>query len=124
MESSKLLEILLALNNYSHDFAAALLLASVVPLFCLRKIFGGEDYSIELQARVFGILSKLAMISLFWIVAAGSVRTVFYVRFEWNGAVGNAQVPMLVLKHAIFFVLTAAGIYYWLKMRKRIYEAS
>jgi len=124
MSSSKLLEILLALNNYSHDFAAALLLASVVPLFSLRKVFGGEDYSIELQARVFGVLSRLALLSLVWIVVAGGVRTMFYTRFEWNEAVGSAQVPMLVLKHAIFFALTAAGFYYWLKMRKRIYEAS
>jgi hypothetical protein len=119
---SSTLGIFLMMNNYFHDVATALLLASGIALWIIMKRLGNntdeavQRYFLELYRS----MTKLAKFALVWIVAGGIPRTIFYTRFEWANAAGKGQVPALMVKHIMVFSLVAAGAYLWLKIGRAV----
>ena len=117
--------IALMMNNYLHDVATALLVASGVALWVMLRRFDagprGPDaarYFLELHAS----MARLARISLAWIVLGGIPRTIFYVDFEWANAAGRGQVAALAVKHVVAFAFVAAGAWRWARLRRRVAE--
>jgi hypothetical protein len=115
--------IALMMNNYFHDVATALLLASAFALVVLLRRFEagprGPDaarYFLEIAERMKG----LARFSLAWIVLGGIPRTIWYGEFEWANAAGRGQVVALVVKHVIAFGFVAAGVVLWARLRRRV----
>jgi hypothetical protein len=117
--------IALMMNNYLHDVATALLVASAVALWVMLRRFDdgprGPDaarYFLELH----GSMARLARLSLAWIVLGGIPRTIFYVDFEWANAAGRGQVAALAVKHVVAFGFVAAGAWLWARLRRRVAE--
>jgi hypothetical protein len=112
----------LMMNNYLHDVATALLAASGAAMWILYRRFDPADG--EGAARLFlGMhrgMTRLARVSLAWIVLGGIPRTIFYMEFEWANAVGRLQVPALILKHVLAFAFVGAGVYLWVKLDSRV----
>ncbi len=114
--------IVMMLNNYLHDVATALLLASGIVLWLMLRKFGDHensstlDYFLDLHKSI----TRLAVFSLIWIIVGGIPRTIFYKDFEWANAVGKNQVPALIVKHVIAFTFVGAGAYVWIKISKKI----
>lgn len=115
--------IALMMNNYLHDVATALLAASAFALWeLLRRYEAGERgveaarYFLEIQRS----MAKLARFSLAWIVLGGIPRTIWYADFEWANAAGRGQVPALMVKHVVAFVLVGFGIAFWRRLRTRV----
>jgi hypothetical protein len=48
------------------------------------------------------------------------IRTVNFMRFEWQPALGRGLVPVLVMKHVLIFTLLGVGGYAWLQLRRRL----
>ena len=117
---SDTLKILLVINNYSHDFAAAFFLVSVLLLFLLKKDFKNPTFPKEIKNKIFKILSRVGIISFLWIIFAGSVRTYFFEIFELNESIKRQEVNILIFKHIVFFAITISGIILWRRIKKEI----
>jgi len=114
------LKLLLVLNNYSHDFASAFFLTSALLLFLLKKDLKNPNFPREIKIKIFRVLSKIGIYSLFWIIFAGIIRTLFFKSFELKESIKKGEVSILIFKHIIFFIVTIFGIFFWKKMRKEI----
>jgi hypothetical protein len=116
------LGVLIMMNNYFHDVATALLIASGVAMWVIVRRLGNisqgqvTDYFLSIYKGI----TRLAQFSVVWIILGGIPRTIFYKDFEWANAVGKDQVPALIIKHILAFIFVGTGAYVWLKLSKRI----
>lgn len=117
--------ILVMLNNLFHDFAVALLFASLLVLnFLYRKTReeDGSDWH-QIVCRLAGIFNKVIYACWAGIILGGIVRTLAYERFEWNEAAGRGQIAALVLKHVVLVTLVVWGTYIQICLRKYLKES-
>lgn len=125
MESiSPALGVFIMMNNYFHDVATGLLVASGVALWLIMKRFEdtGNRQTKEYFLRIYKGMAGLARFSLCWIILGGIPRTYFYRDFEWANAVERAQVPAIIVKHILAFAFVGAGIYLWYRFSARVKE--
>ena len=118
------LGIIIMMNNYFHDVATALLLASAIALWTIVRKVGDDAHAsvIEYSYNVFRGLAKLARLSIAWIIIGGIPRLIYYQDFEWANAAGKNQIPALIVKHIFFFIFVGSGAHLWLKLKKRMNE--
>ncbi len=111
--------VLIIMNNYLHDVATAVLLASAVILWTLGRIAekGGADEQLAL-ARAFPALTRFARGAIVWIVIGGVPRTIFFTRYEWDPAVIKGIVPALIVKHVLMAVAVLVGVLMWRRMAR------
>ena len=121
---SQELGIALMMNNYLHDVATALLLASAVALWAMLRRYdpSGGPGAARYFLAIHRSMTRLARFSLAWIVLGGIPRTIFYSEFEWANAAGRGQVAALLVKHVLAFAFVAAGAWLWVKLRRRVRE--
>jgi hypothetical protein len=116
--------VILMMNNYFHDVATALLLASAIAMWVIYKKFGDSDKP-EVRdyfIRLYGSLTFLVRFSLAWIILGGIPRTIFYTEFEWAHFAGKSQIPALIIKHILAFIFVVTGALIWLKIRRKVKE--
>ncbi len=114
--------IAVMMNNYFHDVATALLLASGLVMWIIVKKYE-EAYGKEVTGyfiKIYGSVTRIAKFSLLWIIIGGIPRTIAYKEFEWANAAGKDQVPALIIKHIIAFVFVGCGAYIWIRIHKKI----
>lgn len=118
------LGVFIMINNYFHDVATALLLASGIAMWVIVKRLGSrtEEAVISYFLNIYKGVTRLAKFSLVWIIVGGIPRTVFYKEFEWANAAGKSQVPALIVKHILAFAFVCTGAYVWIKLSRRIKE--
>ena len=123
---SEIAGVALMMNNYFHDVATALLLASGIVMWIVYRKFGNSTNSgvQEYFLSLYRGITKLARFSLAWIILGGIPRTYFYTEFEWSHYAGKSQVPALLVKHVLAFAFVGSGVYIWLKIRKKVRELS
>lgn len=111
--------ILIIMNNYFHDVATAVLLASAVILWVLgtQAEQDGEQARLAL-ARAYPTLTKFARGAIAWIVIGGIPRTIFFTRYEWDPALIKGLVPALIVKHILMAVAVAVGVLMWRRMSR------
>lgn len=122
---SPLLGVFIMMNNYFHDVATALLAASGVVIWVIVKRYDSAaktQETTEYFLRIYKSSTKLAKISLAWILIGGIPRTIFYKEFEWANAVGKNQIPALIVKHILVFIFVGIGVYIWIKTNRRVKE--
>jgi heme/copper-type cytochrome/quinol oxidase subunit 3 len=121
---SSTLGIAIMMNNYFHDVATALLLASgVVMLIIVKKMERSADDSVKKYfLKIYTGVTRLAKFSLLWILIGGIPRTLAYKEFEWANAAGKGQVTALIIKHILAFIFVGGGAVLWLKLHKRVRE--
>ena len=121
---SPTLGVFIMMNNYFHDVATALLLASGVAMWVVvRKLDRNPESAVaDYFLKIYQGITGLAKFSLGWILIGGIPRTIFYTKFEWANAVGNSQVPALIVKHVLAFTFVGTGAYLWIRLSRRIRE--
>jgi hypothetical protein len=121
-EISQAVGILLMLNNYVHDVATGLLLISGLWIGWSARSLGDEPHPTVVEAfrKTYGRCVRFVISSIVAIIATGVVRTLNFMRFEWQPALGDSLVPVLVVKHILIFTLLGAGIYVWVQLRRRV----
>jgi hypothetical protein len=114
--------ILLTLNNYVHDVATGLLLISALWLGWSARDLGPAPSreALGIFRKSYRRCLRFVWGSVALIVATGVVRTVNFMDFEWQPAMGRGLVPVLLLKHALIFAMLLAGAYAWLGLRRRL----
>jgi lysylphosphatidylglycerol synthetase-like protein (DUF2156 family) len=116
--------IILMMNNYLHDVATALLIASGYVLWVLWKNLDPTtgDSAVHYFIRMYYRITKLALFSFVWILLFGIPRVIYYKTFEWSNMAGRGQVPALIVKHILAFTLVAIGAVLWIKVRRNVRE--
>jgi len=116
--------VILMMNNYFHDVATALLLASAIVMWVIYKKLGdsGKPDEMNYFLRLYDSITWLAKFSLAWIILGGIPRTYFYTEFEWSHYAGRSQIPALIVKHILAFIFVSAGAHIWLKIRRKARE--
>lgn len=129
MESvSPALGALITANNYLHDVATGLMLACFVSIWYISRRFdpSTDSGASSLYLTLYSTVTKLARLSLAWILLGGIPRTIYYTRIEWAPSAGETQVATIIVKHIIVFILVGAGIYHWRRFSaqaRRVREA-
>lgn len=113
--------VFIMLNNYFHDLATALMACSAIVIFVLvRNLDNETEEAKKYFLKLYPKLTKLARFSLAWIIWGGAIRMVAYRAYEWSDAASRAQIPALVAKHIIIFIVVAVGIYMWRKLSVKV----
>lgn len=120
--SDSTLAIFVMLNNLFHDFAVALLFASLLMLGlfyrCIRQ--QGDAADTALVRVVAGTFEKVVYACWAALILGGIVRTLAYESFEWNEAAGRGQVAALVVKHVLLVAVVVWGTYIQIRLRKHL----
>lgn len=121
---SPTLGVFIMMNNYFHDVATALLLASGVAMWVIVRRLEAHPAQevVDYFLKVYRGVTGLAKFSLAWILIGGVPRTLAYKEFEWANAVGKSQVPALIIKHILAFLIVGTGAYLWIRLSRRIRE--
>lgn len=116
--------VFVMMNNYFHDVATAMLLmASLLMMFLIREV--ERHGNIETKKLFVDLYPKISHIiggAIVFIVMAGIVRTFTYKDFEWANAVGNEQVPAIIVKHILVVLFLFFGFRGWFRVHKRVKE--
>jgi len=101
--------ILVMLNNYFHDLSTAVFAVSAIAAWIVLRSRAMEQAPAAVRPLAAGLV-KIGIASFVWTLFGGMIRGITYREYEWAEAAGREQVPVLVLKHVILFILVAAGI--------------
>ena len=120
-EISPALGAIITANNYLHDVATGLMLMSFGAIWLVSRRYtpGTGRASAGLYLSLYEAVTRIAKLSLVWILLGGIPRTIYYTRLEWAPAIGETQVIAIVIKHVLVFALVGAGIYYWLLFKRQ-----
>ncbi len=119
------LGVVIMMNNYFHDVATALLLASGYVTWVIVRRYDDSSKTKETTEyflKIYGNAVKLAKYSLIWIVIGGIPRTIFYAEFEWANAAGKGQIEALIVKHILVFTFVGLGAHIWIRVNRRVKE--
>lgn len=108
--------------NYSHDIATALLAVSGAALWIISASYpaGAGAATAGYFTRVYRNVTRLAKFSLWWILAAGVPRIIFYTEYEWSTQAGDLQVVAIIIKHIVMFLLVGTGLFFWARLGKKV----
>lgn len=118
------LGVIIMMNNYFHDVATALLLASGIVMWLIAKKLGSsrDNAVIHYFLNLYNGITRLAKFSLAWIIIGGIPRTIFYTEFEWANAAGKGQITALIVKHILALIFVGSGAHIWIRLHKRVKE--
>jgi len=117
---SPIFVVIIMMNNYFHDVATAMLLASGVTTILLLKGFEGANRdAISYLNSIHSGMKRVARFSLYWILIGGIPRTLTFRSFEWTTASEHGQTPALIVKHIMAFLAVSLGVWSWLRANER-----
>lgn len=115
-------DILIILNNFFHDLASAMWFCGTLTLLGIvregEKIEGTETRAFS--KALFFRIRKVTNWSLVFVLLGGVVRAINYQKYEWLPALGRGQVGLLLVKHALLFVIVAVALILQVKLAKKI----
>jgi len=110
------------LNNYFHDIATALLLASGVAVWMFRKEAASSGNP-HIRAFVLGIYRSMAKSTFFvliWISVSAIPRILAFTRLEWASANDKNQVIGLAAKHILALSIVVIGCSLWISISREM----
>ncbi len=116
------LGVAIMMNNYFHDVATALLAASAFTLHAIVRVQAvrNDAASTRFFIATYDMMAKFFRFALWWIILGGIPRTIFFTSFEWNHFADKLQIPALMVKHALMFVLVVWGIIAWRRLKRKV----
>ncbi len=120
------MSVAIIINNYLHDVATAVLIASAALVWALDRAAAGEPggRAGELLSAAYPRLVRVAQAAIVWIVIGGIPRTIFFTRYEWDPAVVRGIVPALAVKHILMVAAVIAGSVMWVRIKRRVREVA
>lgn len=122
LQQSPGLGVAVMMNNYFHDVATALMMASAFVLHAIVRIQASMNTP---TATLFFLKTHRRMVtffkfSLWWIIIGGVPRTIFYASFEWNHFADKQQVPALMVKHILMAAAVIYGVRAWRRLKAKV----
>lgn len=108
------------LNNYFHDIATALLLASGIAMWLLKKREKDSELSpiTPFVRNTYKTLSKVATGALIWVSLGAVPRILAFTRLEWPSALAKNQLAGLAAKHILAFIIIVSGSCLWISLSR------
>ena len=82
----------------------------------------GSRESKEIFLGTYPTLVHIIGGAIIFMLFAGVIRTFTYKEFEWANAVGNDQVPAIIVKHIFLGGIFFYGVVLWVKSHKKVKE--
>ena len=122
MQISPGLGVAIMMNNYFHDVATALLIASAFALHAVVRIQKSMETpeATVFFLKTYDLMVKLFRFALWWVILGGVPRTIFYTSFEWANAADKLQIPALMVKHVMIVTAVVWGIIAWRRLKKKV----
>jgi len=116
------LGVAIMMNNYFHDVATAMLIATSFTLHALVRIQATMNSPLATLffLKTYRRMVKLFRFALWWVILGGVPRTIFYTSFEWANAADKMQVPALMVKHVMIVTLVVWGIIAWRRLKRKV----
>lgn len=116
------LGVAIMMNNYFHDVATALLAASSFTLYAISRVQSVRDdtASTRFFIATYDKMVTFFRFALWWIIIGGIPRTIFFTSFEWNHFADKLQIPALMVKHVLMFVLVVWGVIAWRRLKRKV----
>lgn len=122
LQQSAGLGVAVMMNNYFHDVATALMMASAFVLHVIVRTQAEMNTPVATLffLKMYQHMVKFFRFSLWWIIIGGVPRTIFYVSFEWNHFADKQQVPALAVKHILMAAAVIYGIRAWRRLKIKV----
>lgn len=113
--------VLLMINNYCHDVATAMLMASGVTMWAIMRRLKNTDNPevLSMLLSLYRSISRIVTFSLIWIAAGAVPRILTFSTFEFAHALADNRVPQLMAKHVVSFLMTLGGAYLWILLIRK-----
>ncbi|MDA8079384.1 MAG: hypothetical protein M0Z79_10655 [Nitrospiraceae bacterium] len=113
---------LIALNNYIHDMAIAMLAASGAVLWIVLSRQGSAASTASLQTlvRLHRSMSHVVIFCLVLITACAIPRILFFRSLELARAVEDRFTAGLTARHILSLITVVAGVWLWMKVNRRM----
>lgn len=111
---------LVHLNRYLHDFTSAMWVCGSILMWMVWRESQRDGVSAETGAMVERLVSKMTYLTipaLLITLASGGVRAFTFARYELVGEVTTSIVAGLVVKHILFALFVAWGV--WIHWKSR-----
>ncbi|MFC1462761.1 hypothetical protein ACFLQU_04060 [Verrucomicrobiota bacterium] len=118
-----MVEVIVVLNNYFHDVATALLASCALLMIAVYRVMqlpDQRDRYASIYEKLYRFFTKVAVVTLIWILVGGVPRLIYFKRIEWTIYLDNKVIPALIVKHIAMFLLVIAGLVFWQKVRKDV----
>ncbi len=114
--------VLLTINNYCHDVATAMLMASGITMWAIMRRLKNTDNAevLSLLLSLYRSISRVVTFSLAWIAAGAVPRILTFSTFEFAHALADNRVPRLMTKHVVSFLMTVGGAFLWIFLIRKI----
>lgn len=114
-------DIILTLNNYFYDLAAAFLAVGLAVLWTLLKRcpVSGEAAPEIAFVRAYQSVVRIVRYSLCWIVIASAAGTLFSNQFGSSDP-GDLRIVAQAVKGAGIFSIIVLGLFPWLRLSKKV----
>jgi putative transposase len=66
------------------------------------------------------LMVKFFRFAIWWIILGGIPRVIFYTSFELANAADKRQIPALMVKHTLMFVLLVWGAIAWKRLKRKV----
>jgi len=103
-------DILIVLNNFFHDLAAAMWFCSTIILFYLQHFSENHPKKETVAKTLYNKFRKIALGSLALVCVGGIIRAFHYRQYEWLPALGRHQITLLIVKHILLTGIVVAGL--------------
>lgn len=120
------LAFFIMLNNYLHDIATALLMASGVAVWLVTNE-AASAANPRIRAFVQDIyrgMTRITFFVLIWISLSAIPRILAFTRLEWPSAYDKGQIPGLIAKHVLAFIIIVSGSFLWISISRAMRSVS
>ena len=115
-----MIELLITINNFAHDFVSAIFIAGIILLVILAREVEKHQSSetLALYSSVSRKFSPLILISLVLIFVFGYFRLLTY-DYQMPDNFAQSRVNILIIKHILLLGIVGYGAYLHFKLMKR-----
>jgi len=118
-----MLDILIIINGFMHDFASAMFLACIIVVMMLAKEAERSNHPevLKFYRIIFKKFSIVIIASLVLIIIFGIVRLLtydYYLSIAQDS--GSLRVNIIAVKHVILFAVFGYGYYLHMKLQKKL----
>jgi hypothetical protein len=116
------LKAFITINNYFHDFATTLLLASGLVMLAILRQYqkSGGDAAVGLVLDIHKRMRAVVTVSIVWISVSAIPRILTFTKYELFNAEEKKHMPELIVKHTLAFTFVVCGAVLWIYLNRRI----
>jgi hypothetical protein len=116
------LAVLMMMNNYFHDVAITVPLASGIVMWTIVRHYlkRGDAAACTFLPPIHRRMRVVVTVSLVWIAVSAIPRILTFNKFELLNATEKTQVTGLIIRHALAFTVIVFGALLWIYLNRRI----